>query len=123
MLRFIGLCTFTDMIDLLHFGGMTPKSGAYDPEIRTWLRFLYSAHTHPDSSSYISSFGSSCIDKQTNKQINRDYVKNIHRASGEKFGVKFGHVVFELCEWTDRQWDRQTVIHIAIPRTPPGDEV
>jgi len=34
------------MIDLPHFWGGSPKNWACDPEIRTWLRFMYNAPTH-----------------------------------------------------------------------------
>jgi len=34
--------------------------------------------------------------------------------------VKFGCEVFYLCEWTDRQTDRQTSTLITILRSPPG---
>ena len=34
--------------------------------------------------------------------------------------VKFGHAVFELCERTDRQTNKKTIILIIILCTPPG---
>jgi len=34
--------------------------------------------------------------------------------------VKFSGAVSELCEWIDKQTDRQTDILITILRTPPG---
>jgi len=46
----------------------TTEDGVYDPEIRTWLRFLYNAPTHQVSSSYVSSFRSYHADTQTNKK-------------------------------------------------------
>jgi len=36
--------------------------------------------------------------------------------------VKFGHVVFELCERVDRQTDKQTDILVTIFRTLVGGE-
>jgi len=48
----------------------THKNGAYDPEMQTWLKFLYNAPTHQVSSSYIESFISYHVDKQT-KNTNR----------------------------------------------------
>ena len=41
--------------------------------------------------------------------------------STENF-VKFGRVVFEICQRTDRQANTQTDTLIAIPRTPPKGE-
>ena len=38
------------------------------PKCQTWLRFLYNAPTSQLSSSYVYSFGSYRVDKQTNKQ-------------------------------------------------------
>ena len=45
-----------------HFWGMHP--GGCDPQIRTWLRFLYNAPTVQVLSSYVYSFGSYRVDKQ-----------------------------------------------------------
>ena len=52
-----------------HFGGAHP--GGYDPQIRTRSRFLYNAPTSQVSSSYVYSFGSYRVDKQTNTQTNK----------------------------------------------------
>jgi len=45
--------------------------GAYDPEIQTQSRFLYNAPTHQVPSSYVLSFGSYRVYKQTNKQTHK----------------------------------------------------
>jgi len=37
--------------------------------------------------------------------------------------VKFGRVVFDICERTDRQTDRQTDTKFAILRNRPENEV
>ena len=37
--------------------------------------------------------------------------------------VKLSRVVFELCEWTNRQTNQQKDTLIAILYTPPGGEV
>jgi len=37
--------------------------------------------------------------------------------------AKFGRVVFELCERTDRQTNRTNDLLIAVVRSPPGGEV
>ena len=64
-----------------HFWSTHP--GGYDPHIRTRPRLLYSAPTTQVSSSYVSSFGSYRVDKQTNTQTHKqtDAVENTQRSS------------------------------------------
>ena len=58
---------FPNVVAQCHiFGGVHP--GFYDPQIRTWRRFLYNAPTHEVSSSCVYSFGSYHVDKQTNRR-------------------------------------------------------
>ena len=52
-----------------HFWGFAPRGD--DPQIRTPPKFLYNAPNPQVSSSYVYSFGSYRLDKQTNKQTNR----------------------------------------------------
>ena len=54
-------------------GGAHP--GGYDPQIQTWLRCLYNAPTPQVSSSYVYSFRSYRVDKQTHPQT--DAAENI----------------------------------------------
>jgi len=53
-----------------HFWG---AFGGYDPQIRTWPRFLYSTLNPKVLSSFVYSFGSYRVDKQTNKQRRRKH--------------------------------------------------
>ena len=68
-----------------HFWGLQTTAGGYDCQIRTQPRFSYDASTQQVSSSYVYSFGSYCVDKQTHKQT--DSSENIQRSS---LGYDFG---------------------------------
>jgi len=61
------------MIYLQHFGGRDPKNGAYNPEIQTRPRLLYSVTTNQVSSPYV--YHSEVI-MLTNKQTNRFFQKH-----------------------------------------------
>jgi len=65
-----------------HFGGRGSKGG-YNPEIHTWLRFLYDAPTHQVSSSFVQLFRSYCDDKietNTHPQTNGFHQKHAYQA-------------------------------------------
>ena len=49
------------------WGGVAHSNAGLWPQIWTWLRFLYDASTPQVSSSYVYSFGSYRVDKQTNR--------------------------------------------------------
>jgi len=55
---------------------------------------------------------------------NQKYItyRNVAINNTHKNLVMFGHVVFELCVWTDKQTNKQTDILITILRTPFRDE-
>jgi len=57
---------------------------------------------------------SQCCQRRTKLRPQATCVKNL---------VKFGHAVFELCKWRDRQTNKQTDTPITILRTLPGGEV
>jgi len=74
------------------FWGVGTEGGDYDTQIRTQMRFLYSAPNHQVSSSYTESFGSYYVDKHPNKQTPLKTSTSLHYAmqvgnkwpSGEK---------------------------------------
>ena len=50
-------------------------SGGYNPQIRTWSRFLYNAPTRQVLSFCVYSFGRYRVDKQTNKQTSTSVIQ------------------------------------------------
>ena len=50
-------------------------------------------------------------------------VHNVLQCRQKKFFVKIGLVVFVLCEWTDKQTDRQTDMLITVLNASPEGKV
>jgi len=89
-IRFLIFCVVTQQTAT--FWGVGTEGGDYDPQIRTQMRFLYSAPNRQVSSSYTESFGSYYVDKHPNKQTPLKTSTSLHYAmqvgnkwpSGEK---------------------------------------